>query len=270
MIIADSHLHTLFSHGANAPLEMAMAAKRKNLRFAGFSEHSPRPEGFNYKREYREQLKRGLPAYFRQVNGLRDRGEAALAMEIDWLEGQEDFARATKALADYDYVIGSVHFLGAWGFDDGDEGWRDASEAECHRRFDAYFDAWGAMIESGLFDIAAHPDLIKIFAAERFRAWLETPKNREKVLRRLRALKASGMAMEISSAGLRKACREIYPGPVITRMAADLKIPISMASDAHNVADVAYAFDELERYAKSFGYDGYVIYRRGKPEFTPF
>ncbi|MDE7065343.1 MAG: histidinol-phosphatase, partial [Desulfovibrionaceae bacterium] len=74
----------------------------------------------------------------------------------------------------------------------------------------------------------------------------------------------TGMAMEISSAGLRKACREIYPGPVIMGLAADLGVPVTFGSDAHNVDDVAYGFDQLAAYARSFGYDKSVWFRKGE------
>ncbi|MDR0238917.1 MAG: histidinol-phosphatase, partial [Deltaproteobacteria bacterium] len=67
------------------------------------------------------------------------------------------------------------------------------------------------------------------------------------------AVRDAGMSMEISSAGLRKACREIYPGPEIMRLAADLRVPIVFGSDAHQPSDMGFAFDELARYAASFG-----------------
>ena len=120
------------------------------------------------------------------------------------------------------------------------------------------------MLASGLYNIAAHPDLIKIFSVEPFHLWLQKPESQVQVRHCLETLKAQGMAMEISSAGLRKACGEIYPCPEIMQMARELSLPVTFASDAHNVQDIAYGFDQLARYARSFGFEEYVHFVRGR------
>ena len=275
MIKADLHTHTRYSHGADSPKDMYAAAVAAGLEIIGFSEHSPRPEGFTYRREYRDQLKAHLPDYFREVRALRENarpGEprALLAMEMDWLDGEEDFIRNACQAEDFDYLIGSVHFLGHWGFDDGDEPWRDAGEEQCAAWYEEYFTAWEAMLASGLFQIAAHPDLIKIYSSDRFHAWLARPESRARVRRALTALADTGMAMEVSSAGLRKACREIYPAPPIMELAAGLGIPVTFASDAHSVRDVARDFDRLADYARRFGYTRQALFERGQRAMLPF
>lgn len=273
MIQADLHLHTLYSHGANTPSEMFGAAKARGLSIIGFSEHSPRPEGFNYRREYREQLRAHLNDYVNEVLTLKNADSSCrvlFGMEIDWLAGAEDFTSRSCAAYDFDYLIGSVHFLDRWGFDDGDEPWRGASQERCEEWYRAYFEAWLDMIESGLFNIAAHPDLIKIFSVDRFHIWLAKPESMELVKKGLRALKNRGMAMEISSAGLRKACGEPYPCAPIMRAASELELPISLASDAHNVNDVAGAFTRLASYARAFGFREQTIFDHGKIIRLPF
>ncbi|MDE5879507.1 MAG: PHP domain-containing protein, partial [Desulfovibrio sp.] len=172
--------------------------------------------------------------------------------------------------ADFDYLIGSVHFLGHWGFDDGDEPWRGAGEEECEARYEAYFTAWEAMLASGLFQIAAHPDLIKIYSVGRFHAWLDRPESRARVRRCLTALRDNGMVMEVSSAGLRKACREIYPAPPIMKWAAELGVPVTFASDAHSVRDVGRDFDRLADYARRFGFTRQAIFERGERSLIAF
>lgn len=275
MITADLHTHTRYSHGADTAEDMYAAAAAAGLAYIGFSEHSPRPEGFTYRHEYRDQLKAHLPDYFREVRALRDNAKpgqprALLAMEMDWLDGEEGFIRKACKAADFDYLIGSVHFLGRWGFDDGDEPWRNAGQEQCDAWYEAYFTAWEAMLGSGLFQIAAHPDLIKIYSVDRFRAWLARPESRAQVRRCLTALADTGMALEISSAGLRKACREIYPAAPIMELAAELDIPVTFASDAHSVRDVARDFDRLADYARRFGYTQHVLFARGERSLLPF
>ncbi|MBD5641282.1 MAG: histidinol-phosphatase [Desulfovibrio sp.] len=273
MIQADTHLHTCYSHGASTPAEMYAAALAKGLALIGFSEHSPRPEGYNYTHEYRERLARCLPLYIREVEALKKRNEGLkvlLGLEMDWLDGEETFIRASISANDYDYVIGSVHFLGSWGFDDGPEAWRGISQAECENRYGQYFHTWQKMLKSGLFQIAAHPDLIKIFSIGQFRIWIQKPEALALVRNCLLSLRDAGMAMEVSSAGLRKACQEIYPCPQIMTLAASLGIPVSLASDAHCVRDIGADFDQLASYAASFGYREQTVFDRGMKLSLPF
>lgn len=275
MISADLHTHTCYSHAADRPAEMYAAASAAGLAIIGFSEHSPRPQGFNYRHEYRDRLALHLPDYFQEVKAIRDSARpgqprALLGMEMDWLDGQEDFTRRACAAEDFDYLIGSVHFLGDWGFDDGDEPWRHADQQKCAAWYEAYFTAWESMIRSGLFQIAAHPDLIKIFSVKHFHAWLALPQSQAQIRRCLEALAKADMALEISSAGLRKPCREIYPAAPIMKMAAELGLAVSFASDAHSFRDVARDFDLLADYAHSFGFRQQTVIERGRKCLLPF
>ncbi|MDR2727004.1 MAG: histidinol-phosphatase, partial [Deltaproteobacteria bacterium] len=102
--------------------------------------------------------------------------------------------------------------------------------------------------------------LIKIFSVDDFHAWL-TGDTFDLVRDALMAVRDAGMAMEVSSAGLRKPCAEIYPCPAIMRLAADLRVPIAFASDAHASDQIAYAFPELAAYAASFGYGDSLVFR---------
>ena len=78
-----------------------------------------------------------------------------------------------------------------------------------------------------------------------------------------------GMGMEISSAGIRKLCREIYPAPPIMVMARQLDLPVSFASDAHATEDVGYGFARLASYARAFGFAEYTIFNRGQRIVRP-
>lgn len=271
-------MHTCYSHGCNTPFEMHAAATKKGLSLIGLSEHSPRPQGFDYKNEYRERLARHLPDYISQTKQIKKSLATAagttcailVGMEMDWLEGQRDFTEKACRAYNFDYLIGSVHFLEHWGFDDGDELWIDASQEECNKRYENYFRAWKQMIRSGLFQIAAHPDLIKIYSVDKFHTWLQNAKSRDIVMDCLKDLRDYGMAMEISSAGLRKACAEIYPCAEIMEMAARLELPVSMASDAHNCMDVGFAFPQLADYAKYFGFRHQAVFNQGHMELFEF
>lgn len=275
MITVDLHTHTKYSHGANTPAEMYASALDRGLTLLGFSEHSPRPAGFDYTHEYRDQLTRHLPDYAREVQELKAMHKdgpcrVLFGMEMDWLEGQADFVRASCKSYDFDYLLGSVHFIGRWGFDDGNGPWKEFSQEECEMQYRAYFTAWEAMLRSGLFDIAAHPDLIKIFSVEQFHVWLAKAGSLDLIRGCLTTLRDAGMSMEISSAGLRKACREIYPAAPIMALAAEMNLPVSFASDAHGTDDVGYGFARLASYARTFGFREHTVFVKGRMTARPF
>lgn len=266
MITVDLHTHTHHSHGTDTPEAMFAAARQRGITLYGFTEHSPRPHSYNYTREYREHLTRQFPTYVEQVRALQTAypGQVLLGMEMDWLAQEQDFIRTAITAYDFDYLIGSVHFLEQWGYDDDPGDWEQLTPDAHDVRYTAYFTTLREMAESHLFQIAAHPDLIKIFSVAQFRPWLERKRSQELVREALRAIRDAGMAMEVSSAGLRKPCGEVYPGPVIMRMAADMGLPIAFASDAHTTAHAAYAFEELADYARGFGYSHSVWFDKGR------
>ncbi len=181
---------------------------------------------------------------------------------MDWLEDELPFQKQILSDEHFEYVIGGIHFLGTWGFDASASDWEQLSTAQKEDCYARYYATMRNMAESGLFDIVAHPDLIKIFSVREFHAWLNKSGSMDMVRGALRAARDAGMAMEISSAGLRKPCREIYPCEEIVKAAAELHLPVSFGSDGHCVNTIATGFAELARHASAAGYTESVIFHR--------
>lgn len=260
MIQIDIHTHTQASHGRGSVAEMLQAAKERGLEIYGFSEHSPRPEGYDYSHDYRQHLLAAFPQYVQDILEAQARHEVPkvlLGMELDWLPAEKDFMIQAVEAWDFDYIIGGIHFLDHWGFDASGEDWIKLTLQEREEAYSRYYQEMKNMAEfryngKRLVDVVAHPDLIKIFTVEDFHRWI--PKNLDLVRSALSAIKEAGMALEISSAGLRKPCAEIYPHPAILRLASKLGLSISFGSDAHDPTLPGYAFEQLAQYARSFGY----------------
>ncbi len=265
MITADLHNHTLYSHGLDTPKVMWESAKAKGIELFGFTEHSPRPQNYTYTNEYREKLTKYFPQYVKEVQELKiaHPDQVLLGIEMDWMEKEQDFIKTALAAYDFDYNIGSVHFLENWGYDDNPNGWQSVRTTERFEHYSNYFKTVAEMAKSGLFNIVGHLDLIKIYSIETFNEWVKDKNSQNLIAEALDEVKKADMAMEISSAGLRKLCKEIYPGPIIMGLAKDLNVPISFGSDAHNKNDVAADFDKLEQYAKSYGYTHSVWFNKG-------
>ena len=176
------------------------------------------------------------------VTFVREETDLRLGIEADFVPGREDRMAALLDEHEWDYVVGSVHFLGDYAVDWDDpeiDVWRRESSPE--RVWKRYFDAVRASALSGLFDIIAHPDLVKIWGSGRPTPDTDPRRYYEPAVE---AMLDAGVAMEVSTAGLRKPAREIYPARAMLEMAVDAGLPIALSSDAHLPDQLGYGYDQ--------------------------
>ena len=181
---------------------------------------------------------------------VREQTDLKLGIEADFVAGREDRLATLLDGHDWDYVVGSVHFVGEHAVDhDGYEVWDHRSQRpdELWRR---YFATLGEAARTGLFDILAHPDLVKMWGARR-----PVP---EGDLRRfyelaMDGIAQSGIAVEVSTAGLRKPVGELYPAPAFLEMCVDAGCPVALSSDAHVPADVGRDYERALELLDSLG-----------------
>lgn len=243
--VPDYHMHTpRCNHAIGIVDDYAEAALLLGLKEIGMSDHSPMPDAFD---EWRMDVSE-LSSYIDEVKETKQRFtgrlDVKLGLEADYFPGTEAYVQELLQAHPWDYVIGSVHYLGElsdrWGFDNPD----DLSEWEVREVEDAYceyFEMVAASARSGLFDIIGHPDLIKKFG---HRPALDSQRVAEAEEAMLQAVKEADVALEISSAGLRKPVAEVYPHARIIARAAEINIPISFGSDAHAPGEVGHAMDD--------------------------
>ncbi len=199
-----------------------------------------------------------LDAYAEAVLEAKRAGlPVVMGLEVDYYRGRMDEVGALLAGYPFDVLLGSVHWLGAWRFDDLSD---DVSMAEWSTRavddcFDAYADALGELAASGTCDVLAHPDLIKVTG--------RTPTRPAEWWDRMAEIAAgTSMAVELSSAGWRKPVAEQYPAhPLLVRYVAR-GVPLTTASDAHHLEQVADRADDLRAILASVGVDHLQAYRR--------
>lgn len=273
-VTVDLHSHSRHSHARDSVKAMVASAYAKGLKFFGLSEHSPRPEGYAYPKDYQDHLVAGFPSYVAEVLAEKERYkgrmEVLLALEMDYMPDEAAYAQRCAAAYPYDYVIGGLHFLGKWGFDWAFPDWENLSEETKKEHFARYYRDLRSMAECRLFQIAAHPDLIKLFCKESFAAWVQGDDAKALIRETLGAMKETGMVMELSSAAIRKGLGEPYPCREVMAIARDLELPVSFGSDAHNTEDVAYAFDTLAAYAGEYGYTKSAVFRERELCFREF
>jgi histidinol-phosphatase (PHP family) len=212
---------------------------------------------------WRDHVNLGLSEYVALIEEAKSAGlPVRLGMEMDWIPGRSDALRALLEPYAWDVVLGSVHWIGAFGFDIEDE------PVEWERRsvdtvFAEYAQLIAELASSGLVDVLAHPDLPKLWGrrpvdARTFHAQL------------VAAAVRGGCALEINTNGLRKPVGELYPAAEVLRLARVAGVPITIGSDAHVADSVGRAFDQAVTAARAAGYDGYTRYAARQRSHAPF
>ena len=266
---ADLHTHTaLCKHASGTPEEYLNAARKAGLAYWGVSDHFPAPAG--YDAEFR-MAPGDLPRYFGILDSLRAAADGSglqvlAAVEFDYVPDRMDevFAALDPLRPKFDYLIGSVHYVGEFAFDDPDK-LADWPRYGVDAVWDDYLTGLKAFVELGGFNVMAHSDLPKKFG---FR-----PSNYDKVVRRMSEIyecaAAKGICLELNTAGLRVAADEIYPSPELLRAAFRAGMKITLGSDAHKPEHVAYAFDEAAALARSVGWTAHTAFVRGEAVELP-
>ncbi len=264
-MIIDYHMHLRnargeIAHDTSAVEPFVESAREAGVDEIGFTEH------IYYFRQTRslwtvpyhtERCVYDIEAYVSAVVGARNRGlPVKLGLEVDYVRGREEQTRELLAPYPWDFLLGSLHYIGDVGVDDEprlvdavgvDEAWR------------VYFDTLAAAARSGLFESLSHPDLVKIFGA-RPASFDYGPV--------VAAIADSGVAVEVSTTGLHKPVRELYPHPEFLAECRARDVPVTLASDAHTPDLVRRDFDRALELLRSVGYDTVTVFeqRRGRQE----
>ena len=240
-MIVDYHMHLRgerqeIAHEAGAVDLFVECARKAGVDEIGFTEH-----GYYFTQlrtlwlvPYQvERCAYDLDAYVDAVAGARERGlPVKLGLEVDYVPGREDETRALHAPYPWDYLLGSVHWIDGLGVD-GEP--RLVDEIGVEETWPRYFDMLGRAARSGLFDSLSHPDLVKIFG--------DRPE-RYDYTEIVDAIADAGVAVEVSTAGLRKPVGELYPAQPLLELVVEAGLPIALSSDAHVPDQLGYGYDQ--------------------------
>ncbi|RXJ99704.1 histidinol phosphate phosphatase [Arcobacter sp. CECT 8986] len=259
----DLHNHTILCNHANGSVEEYIKkAIELGIDFYGFTEHAPMDFDYKYRMSIQEKefyettIKFYKEKYKESINIL-------LGYEVDFMQSVKIMDEILDSKVDY--LIGSVHFLESknedspWGFDNPefigkyktkniDDIWID------------YFDAIEKLAKMNKFDIVGHFDLIKVFK------YLPKKDIKLLALNALKQIKKSNMVVEVNAAGYRKPIAEQYPSKDILELCFELDIPITFSSDAHEVEQIGYKYDEVISLVKSVGYKKCAIFENKQKE----
>lgn len=196
---------------------------------------------------WRAEATEGLAEHCEAVMHAKSAGfPVLLGIEMDWLPDRVGDIRALLDDHPFDVVLGSVHWLDTLGIDDpGDPAAVHLGDDTVWER---YLDEWVRAAQSRLYDVMSHPDLPKVFGSRL------PDRLRDRVSEAITAAAEAGVAMECSSAGLRKPVEEMYPDPDWLAPMRELGVPVTLASDAHTPEDVGRDYPTLVAAVRSAGY----------------
>jgi histidinol-phosphatase (PHP family) len=274
-VIVDYHMHLRepahseaegpLAHGTQAIERYVEEARRKGVDEIGFAEHLYYFRQFESLVEHPYQRSRNehdLDDYCDAVLEAKRQGlPVKLGLEVEYYAGRERELADLLAPYPWDYLLGAVHVLDGEMVDIAPGLWGKLPVEEVWRR---YFVGLRSLARSGLVDVLAHPDLVKIFR--------ERPSGDAVSLHyeeTADAVQAAGVAVEVSTAGLRKPVRELYPDRDFLAACRLRGVAATTASDAHAADDVGRDFDRAVVLLREAGYETVTVFDARRPRQVP-
>jgi histidinol-phosphatase (PHP family) len=252
MISFDYHMHTKLSDGANTHEEMVLSAINKGFNEIGFSDHFciKFPVKWAVSLEGIARLEDKVKEMDKKFG---NRIKILFGLEVDYFpEFENEIGQALQRF-NFDYVIGSIHFLDEWNYDTDKSRY---SEFANDYLYEWYFGELQNAVKSGLFDYMAHPDLIK-----KHRIWPDSSKTllfRETA----RVFADFGVAYEVNTSGRDRPCKEFFPGLELLNEFFQAGVPVTLGSDSHRKEQIGRYFEEAKKLLRDTGYQSLIRYEK--------
>lgn len=253
MELINTHCHSKYcGHGIGEVEDYAAAAEAAGLTTLAFTEHYPLSAAFDPE-EYLSVLPCNMPAYLEAVEQARRAHpslEIILGAEMDYLGDTEDRVITEADLAPFSLLLGSVHFVDRWAFDDPAQRARWEEPGAVDAIWRRYFELWcdAASDTRQPYHVMAHPDLAKKFNF--YPAFPTAPLFEQAA----EAARAGERMIEVNTSGSYYACAEMFPSPELLRAFCRAGIPCTVGTDAHDPANVARDIKRAYAYMYEAGY----------------
>ena len=270
MIAWNTHAHTKISDGDLSAEDLVQRAVDEGLSGITITDHFPFPYRPGQEVQWAAS-RRAFEQHLRVIDTLRDKVDSLEILkgaEVEYVPSLDTLAHWLRGL-DLDFVLGGAHMLDGWIVD-----WSEEVFCQGQKHFggfraaiECYYDAVGELAESGLVDSIAHLDVVKKYNPDSRYFSEDEPWYHQAVERCLQRIAATGVAIEVNTAGLRVSVGALYPSAWILRQAKELGIPVTVGVDFHRNYDrISAGLAEAEAALRSAGYDSYLIFRGRQAE----
>jgi len=238
-MLVDYHIHLLGHDAREATYdnieEFVLQAQKMGISKMGFSDHNRYYNQFDF--AMIEQVAKDYPEI-----------EINKGIEMDFTPGKEKEIADFLAQFDFDYIIGSLHYIDGWMFDH--PKYKDEYEKwEIDKLYQKYYSYVAQAAESGLFDIIGHLDLIKIFNYKPQAGGLKY------AVPALETIAENDIVIEVNTNGLNKPVKELYPTAEILAKAYKLGVKVTLGSDAHHHKRVGENLEQVRELLLAIGYE---------------
>lgn len=254
----DYHIHTNYSDGRNTIEEYLEAAERIRLKEIAFTDHlffSPHRifKGRKISIEPEE-----IENYVREIRDARERYsvKAKIGLEVDYLAGREGEARGIVDKHPFDFILGTPHVLEGHLITIREELLKFMGEKSMAEAYEMYFSEVKGAVESGIFDVIAHPDVIRSMCRSLYHRELPFERYKDLVEKVAELMVERGVGIE-ANAGLPflKACRE-----------EGVRV-VTVGSDAHDTSRLASGVNLSTERLREAGFGEICLFSRRKPKF---
>lgn len=251
MELVTTHTHTCFTnHGEGTVEELVSAAVAAGVSTIAVTEHYPMTDAFDPE-HYLAMLASRVGEYLQAVDDARRAHpeiEVVTGCELDWLGDDEDRVLTPEDFEPFALVLGSVHFVDRWAFDDPAQRgrWDEVGADAIWRR---YFEVWCEAVSSDApFTVMSHPDLAKKFGY--YPSFDPQPLYDQAA----EACAAAGRMVEVNTSGSYYACKEMFPAPALLEAFCRAGVPCTVGTDAHKPEHVARDIERAYRLMAQAGY----------------
>ncbi len=256
----DYHIHSAFSDGKSMPEDYIAPAIKTGLREIGFSEHLTLFRGpLDWSMDGKE-----IDRYLNHIRHLRENTitvKVRTGLEVDFFPGKEEETGQFLGPLDLDYIIGSVHYLGDSPVDMGAEFYEGKN---INRLFENYFEQVASAAASGLFDIIAHCDLVRIYG-------YQPSSDPEPLYRKIaKSFRMHDVAYEVNTNGRNRPIGDFYPDRRFLNIFREENVPVCVNSDAHLPANVGQYFSEAYDLLREAGYTEMAVFEKRERYMIPF
>lgn len=264
-MMLDYHIHTSrCCHASGEMAEYVAEAQKKGLVEIGFADHFPMGLLGMELDEPVSMQPAELDAYIADVTSMQQSVSIPirLGVEVDYIPGKEELTAKLLRQYPFDYVIGSIHFVGDWDFTHPDYIQR-YQWADIDKLYEQYFAVVCQMAKSGLFDIVGHLDVVKKFSYFPRKSWEHLMDGTCKIL------KEADICVELNTSGWRAPVGESYPGDAFLSKCQEAGIPITLGSDAHRPKDVGCGLRRAVLILEKLGFTEVALFAGGKRTMQP-